>query len=759
MMGTPVAAIRPSSWLLLAVWVAAALSLLAIYGVVRQNVTQTRTLVEETDLVMHTLEVEQALESVMLELTTTESQQRTYLLAGSETAFQSYTAAVARVPGALERLVGLADDNPDQVDRIERLRQMAQERLASLQQYVALRQFGGLEAVLAGIDLNAGRNTMNEVRALALEISSAEAALLRSRREQAALAYRAAVGGRIGSGFVSALLLLGMATLVTSRVRAQERVARQIAEDREHLKVTLSSIGDGVIATDVHGCVALMNGVACTLTGWTEAEAIGRPVHEVFAIVSEETRRPVENPVTKVLREGKIQGLANHTVLIARDGSERPIDDSGAPIRGVDGSLRGTVLVFRDVADRRAHEQALLDSERRYRAAAEREQAARAQAEEANRLKDEFLAMLSHELRTPLNAVLGWTQILQTGALGEATEARALASIRRNAEAQQRLVEDLLDVSRIVTAKFPLDRRPFDIGSAVTAAVDAVRPDTDAKHVILSADVEGPFVVNADPYRVQQVALNLLTNALKFTPAGGRIDVVLQSAPGGVRLLVRDTGQGIAPDLLPYMFDRFRQGDGSSTRAHGGLGLGLAIAKHIVEAHDGIIVARSDGVDCGASFEVYLPAADVSTDSTNMSGGMSDVAAGDGRLTGILALVVDDETDSRELLDFALKQAGADVLVAATSQQALDLLATHRPSVILTDVQMPDMDGFELIRAIRERFRDQAPPAIAITARAHTDDTLRAARAGFAAHITKPVNLDRLTQTIRAVTRRAAKVP
>ena len=196
----------------------------------------------------------------------------------------------------------------------------------------------------------------------------------------------------------------------------------------------------------------------------------------MFAIVHEETRRPVENPVTKVLREGKIQGLANHTLLIAKDGSERPIDDSGAPIRGVDGSLRGTVLVFRDVADRRAHEQALLDSEQRYRAAAEREQAARTQAEDANRLKDEFLAMLSHELRTPLNAVLGWTQILQTGALGEATEVRALASIRRNAEAQQRLVEDLLDVSRIVTGKFPLDRRPFDIGSAVTAAIDAVRP-------------------------------------------------------------------------------------------------------------------------------------------------------------------------------------------------------------------------------------------------------------------------------------------
>ncbi len=568
------------------------------------------------------------------------------------------------------------------------------------------------------------------------------------------LAYRSAVGGRIGSGFVSALLLIGLASLVTSRVRVQARVAQQIAEDREQLKVTLASIGDGVIATDVKGGIALMNTVASALTGWTEEQAVGRPIEDIFAIVHEETRRPVENPVTKVLREGKIQGLANHTLLIAKDGTERPIDDSGAPIRGVDGALRGTVLVFRDVADRRAHEQALLDSEQRYRAAAEREQAARAQAEDANRLKDEFLAMLSHELRTPLNAVLGWTQMLQTGALGEATEVRALASIRRNAEAQQRLVEDLLDVSRIVTGKFPLDRRPFDVGAAVTAAIDAVRPDADAKPLTLVAEIEGPFVVDADPYRVQQVALNLLTNAVKFTPAGGRIDVVLQHEPEGVRLVVRDTGQGIAPDLLPHMFDRFRQGDGSSTRAHGGLGLGLAIVKHIVEAHSGTIEAKSEGVSRGSTFEVYLPAAQAG-DPRQVPGHLAD-AGDDGRLNGVMALVVDDEADSRELLDFALKQAGADVLLAATSRQALTLLETHRVTVILTDVQMPDMDGFELIEEVRRRLRDLTPPAIAITARAHTDDGVRAANAGFSAHITKPVNLDRLMQTIRGVARRSA---
>ncbi len=757
--GVPLPAIRPSSWLLLAVWVATTLSVLAMYGIVRQNVTQVRTLAEETSLVTHTLEVEQALESVLLELTTAESQQRLFVITGSDASLEAYGAAVSRVPGALDRLAGLTRDNAEQTARFERLQTLVKARVVTLREFAELRQNEGLEAVLARLDPTASRSVMDEIRATTLEMSRVEGDLLRSRRERVDLAYRSAVGGRIGSGIVSALLLIGLAWLVTSRVRAQERVARRIAEDREHLKVTLSSIGDGVIATDVNGNVALMNSVASALTGWTEEQAIGRPIQEVFAIVHEETRRPVENPVDKVLREGKIQGLANHTLLIARDGSERPIDDSGAPIRGLDGSLRGTVLVFRDVADRRAHEQALLDSEQRYRAAAEREQAARAQAEDANRLKDEFLAMLSHELRTPLNAVLGWTQILQTGALGEATEARALASIRRNAEAQQRLVEDLLDVSRIVTGKFPLDRRPFDMGSAVTAALDAVRPDGDAKQLTLVADIAEACVVEADSYRVQQVALNLLTNAVKFTPPGGRIDVVLERAPGGVRLLVRDTGQGIAQELLPNMFDRFRQGDASSTRAHSGLGLGLAIVKHIVEAHDGTIAARSEGVGRGATFEVFLPVAGARRgEAGDVPSGLSE-ASDDGRLAGVLALVVDDEADSRELLDFVLKEAGADVLVAATSRQALALIEAYHPTLILTDVQMPDMDGFELMDEVRKRCRELTPPAIAITARAHTDDGVRVAKAGFAAHITKPVNLDRLMQTIRAVTRRAAKLP
>jgi signal transduction histidine kinase len=256
---------------------------------------------------------------------------------------------------------------------------------------------------------------------------------------------------------------------------------------------------------------------------------------------------------------------------------------------------------------RQKREAALIESERRAREAMQREQEARAEAERANRLKDDFLAVLSHELRTPLNAVLGWVQIVQAANPPDLTIVRALGSIKRNAEAQQRLVEDLLDVSRIVSGKFPLERRPFELRNSVAAAVEAVRPAADAKQIRLRVTLDPEVPVDGDPDRLQQVATNLLSNAVKFTPHGGAIEVTLARRNGRAELNVADTGEGIPPELQPYIFDRFRQGDGSSTREHGGLGLGLAIVKHIVDAHGGTIAAHSDGKGKGSTFSVALP--------------------------------------------------------------------------------------------------------------------------------------------------------
>jgi signal transduction histidine kinase len=262
-------------------------------------------------------------------------------------------------------------------------------------------------------------------------------------------------------------------------------------------------------------------------------------------------------------------------------------------------------LVYTRMGQKR--ETALIESERRAREAVQREQEARGEAERANRLKDDFLAVLSHELRTPLNAVLGWVQIVQAANPPDPTIIRALGSIKRNAEAQQRLVEDLLDVSRIVSGKFPLDRRLIEMRNSVAAAVEAVRPAAEAKQIDLRVTLDPNVPVNGDPDRLQQVATNLLSNAVKFTPAGGSIVVTLSGRHGRVELNVADTGEGIPLELQPYIFDRFRQGDGSSTREHGGLGLGLAIVKHIVDAHGGTIAAHSDGKGKGSTFSVELP--------------------------------------------------------------------------------------------------------------------------------------------------------
>ena len=581
------------------------MAVLFVFLIVRQNVLQIQTLRDNSSWVTHTLEVQQQLDALLLTVTDAERLQTAYVLTEVGEYFDAYRETVMQLEAALEQLTKQVGDNASQIARLERLRSAKDRKLALLEEGIVTLRTRGREAA-ASVMSDVDRPILTEIRAITADMATAEAGLLSERRAQADQAYQAAVAGRIGSGIATSLLLVSLAVFASARARARERTTQLIAQEREHLSVTLASIGDAVIATDVGGRVTLMNPVAASITGWRPEEAVGLPIHEVFRIVSEETRQSAENPVSRVLAEGQLQDLGNHTILVSRDGRERPIDNSGAPIRSSDGRIRGAVLVFRDVSERRTQEQALRDSEQRFRDAAQREELARKDAETANRLKDEFLAVLSHELRTPLNAVVGWAQILQGLAPPEGPLARGLASIKRNAEAQQRLVEDLLDVSRIVTGKLSMDRHSIDLRSPIGAALDAIRPTAAAKGVALTTELNGPSIVHADADRIQQVAANLLSNAVKFTPKCGRVDVSLRADPGMVSFTVRDTGQGLSESLLPFIFDRFRQGDASTTRTHGGLGLGLAIAKYIVEAHGGTIEARSDGEGKGAAFFIRL---------------------------------------------------------------------------------------------------------------------------------------------------------
>ena len=368
--------------------------------------------------------------------------------------------------------------------------------------------------------------------------------------------------------------------------------------------------------------------------------------------------------------------------------------------------------------------------------------------QESNRLKDEFLGTVSHELRTPLNAVLGWTTLLRREATDPAQMARALDAIERNARAQAQLVEDLLDTSRVVSGKLRIELAPLDVSATIQGAVESLGPLARARGLELTGDSEQDLpAVLADATRLQQVIGNLVSNAIKFTPAGGRVDVRARRAGATIEIAVADTGGGIAPEFLPFVFDRFRQGDSTTTRVHGGLGLGLAIARHIVELHGGTIRAESAGEQKGSIFTVVLPAADGRPLEGTPSGAVADTVS----IAGVRVLAVDDQEDARVLLRAVLESAGAQVELASSAADARRVMASRRPDVLIADIAMPGEDGYSLVRAVRqdESLRGLPHlPAIALTAHARDDDRLRVVAAGFDRHLTKPLDATALLNRI-----------
>jgi signal transduction histidine kinase len=388
----------------------------------------------------------------------------------------------------------------------------------------------------------------------------------------------------------------------------------------------------------------------------------------------------------------------------------------------------------------------------------EREKVLRVEAESLSRLKDEFLATMSHELRTPLNAIFGWITLLRTRQLDEPTQARALETIERNARAQKRLIEDLLDASRIVTGKVSLELVSVDPRRVVEAALDAMLPAAQTKGLTLVPQLDtrtGP--VHGDFARLQQVVCNLLSNAIKFTASGGRVEVSLTSTGRMAQISVQDSGQGIKAEFLPHVFDRFRQEDGSISRRHGGLGLGLAIVRHLVELHAGSVEAHSEGEGAGARFVIHLPlrAASAASSTTVDAPAGRAIAA---TLAGVRILVVDDELEARELMSRILQDFGAEVALADSGHSALSLLFEQRPHVVLADLGMPGMDGFALIEQVRALDPEFGglTPAVAVTGYTSPQDRLRALQAGYQNHIAKPVEPEELAIVIASLAGRIA---
>ena len=536
------------------------------------------------------------------------------------------------------------------------------------------------------------------------------------------------------------------ASKIARDVTDQKRARRQLDEANARLKLALAASRLGDWAWDAKTNMVALSDVACQILDVPRGSRITRSQWQ--NLVHAEDRERMNAAVENALAE---HGDYEVEYRITRtDGSESWISGRG---RGIyaddDGTVLGMLGFVQDITNRKASE---VENERLYR-----------QAEESGRLKEEFLATISHELRTPLSAILGWARMLRLGQLSEEHTAKALDTIERNARAQAQLVDDLLDVSRIMTGKLRMDVRPSDPNAFIDAAVEAVRPAAEAKGVRVQKVMDtGAVSIPGDPVRLQQVVWNLLSNAIKFTPRGGRVQIRSERVNSHLEIVVTDTGQGIAPDFLPHVFDRFRQADQKTSRQHGGMGLGLAIVRHLVELHGGTVSAASEGEGQGATFTVVLPITPIY--QVDSSGGRVHPAArdllppdeGTDRLDGLTILVVDDEPDTRELLKQGLEYCGARVRVAGSANEAVDALVASLPDILISDVGMPGIDGYDLIRHVRGLPRDSGGniPAIALTAYTRTEDRLQALRAGYDMHVPKPVELAELVAVAISVARR-----
>jgi PAS domain S-box-containing protein len=506
---------------------------------------------------------------------------------------------------------------------------------------------------------------------------------------------------------------------------------------------------DAIIGKALDGTITSWNAAAERIFGYTAQEAIGRSISLIIPPDLQDEERQI---IGKLARGERLDHF--ETERLRKDGSRIALSLTVSPIKDDAGKIVGSSKIARDITHRKQAE------EERDRLLRE-EHAARKQAEEASRLKDEFLATVSHELRNPLSSIVGWAALLRSGKLNPEQGAQAVEAIARNAQAQSQLISDLLDVSRIIAGRLRLDIRSFGLAKVLEAAIDVVRPAAEAKSVRLQAMLDPaaqPMV--GDPDRLQQVFWNLLSNAVKFTPKGGRVHVVLQRINSSVEVSVSDTGVGIRAELLPYVFDRFRQGDATASRDSGGLGLGLAIVRHLVELHGGTVRAESKGAGLGAIFTVRLPVMVAPTASheeeqVHPSAGGTPLEATQ-TLDGLRILVVDDDADAREIISTILAQARAEVRRAASASEALKILDEWLPDALISDIGIPQQDGYALIRELRARPVEKGGriPAAALTAYARPEDRMRVLAAGYQMHIPKPIQPAELVAVVASIARR-----
>ena len=668
-----------------------------------------------------------------------ETGQRGFVITGDDEYLAPYDLARARLPEIFDRLKH-SDVIAQRPETLAAIEQLAAAKLDESERTIALQRDRGFEATAALIREGRGNETMRQLREQIGRLQSQQETAL--HLEQGAVDRATQVRTLVFSlaGLANLLFIIWayrrIARAIKSRGAALAQVDKERAEaqrQKDLLAVTLASIGDCVIVTDKIGRITFMNGVAEELTGWSFNEAQLRPAADVFKIINEFTREPVENPVDKVMRTGVIVGLANHTLLIRKDGTEVPIDDSGAPIRDANGDMRGVVLVFRDFSEHKENEKKLKE--------------AKEAAEAANKAKDQFLAMLSHELRTPLTPVLATLNLWEASdELSPALHADA-QMLRRSVELEARIIDDLLDLTRIAKGILSFSPEETDAHEMIEYLVGMCFSEFRGKELNLSIHLDAEMHhVYTDAGRLQQVLWNIIKNAAKFTDTGGRVSITTANdEKRNIIIAVSDTGIGMSKETLARLFRPFEQGEQSISRRYGGLGLGMAISSALVEQLGGTIRAFSEGLGKGSTFNVTFPAKPaaplkpkpIALKSTGRSG------------KGVKILLVEDHGDTARALTRLLKRQGYEVATADSVASALEAVQREKFQLLLCDIGLPDGTGFQLIEEVRKHSRT---PALALSGFGMEEDVRKSRLAGFEGHLTKPVNFQKLEAAIWQLT-------
>ncbi len=670
------------------------------------------------------------LETLLSTLKDAETGQRGYLLTHDKQYLVPYQKALSRVQAQSEALKSSLAVNTQQTTRFLALQHTINKKMVELKGTIDLADSGNVDTAVARVRQNVGKSLMDDIRSQIDEMEISERQILDGQNQNVRSAYRTTLLSIIGPAVIAAALVV-ITFILIQRANAQRRRASEaIFEQKERLRTTLASIGDGVIITDPHGNVTNLNAVAVSLTGWSNADAAGIPLTTVFNIVNETSRKTVENPVIRALREGTIVGLANHTILIAKDGVERHIDDSASPIRRENGQIIGCVLIFRDIGDQRRAENMLKQT-------AEDLRRLTAELSEAGRRKDEFIAMLAHELRNPLAPIRNGLQIMRLSSDTSSIE-KARAMMERQLGHMVRLVDDLLDISRISRGKLQLRKEPIDLSIVLSNAVETSRPIIEhGGHKLTIQLLPTPILVDADVTRLGQVFANLLNNAAKYSDKGGHIQVSASVEGPEVLISVKDSGIGIPSDMLPIIFEMFTQVDRSLERSQGGLGIGLSLVKRLVEMHGGRVQAKSEGHGHGSEFLVRLP-----TLTSAASGADTQMTSTPQPLTNTQRriLVADDNQDAADTMAMILKIMGNEVRTTNDGLQAVQTAAEFQPSVILLDIGMPELNGYEACQRIRQEPWGKKAILIALTGWGQDEDKRRSMEAGFDRHLVKPVD-------------------